>query len=71
MTVATPLLTKKLWWFVLVWLSHKHLSLPYWGIFLQYEDHSNLAAAAAMKDSYWVYVYVGTAPQVTAGTYTV
>jgi len=48
MTVATPLLTKKLWWFVLVWLWHKHLSLSYWGIFLQYEDHSHLAAAGAM-----------------------
>jgi len=46
MTVATPLL--KLWWFVLVWLWHKHLSLSYWGIFLQYEDHSHLAAAGAM-----------------------
>ena len=45
---------KTLWWFILVWLWHKHLSLSYWGIFPQYEDQSHPAAADAMKDNYWV-----------------
>ena len=53
MTVATPLLTKKLWWFVLVWLWHKHLSLLYWSIFPQYEDRSHPVAADAIKDNYY------------------
>ena len=71
MTVATPLLTKKLWWFVLVWLWHKHLSLSYWGVLSQYKDYSHLAAADDMKDNCWVDVYVGATLQATAGIYTI
>ena len=65
MTVATPLLTKKLWWFVLVWLWHKHLSLSHWGIFPQYEDHNHHAAADAMKDNYNQYLQL---PSIHQGT---
>jgi hypothetical protein len=72
MTVATLLLAKTLWWFVLAWIWHKHLSLSYWGISPQYEDHSLLAAADTVKDNYWVYyVYVGATPQATAVIYTI
>jgi len=44
---------------VRLWHKYKHLSLSYWGIFPQYEDHSLLAAGDAVNDNYWVYVYVG------------
>ena len=63
MTVATPLL--KLWWFVLVWLWHKHLSQSHWGIFPQYEDHNHHAAADAMKDNYYQYLQL---PSIHQGT---
>ena len=38
---------------MVIWLWHKHLSLSYWGIFLQYEDHSHLTTTDAMKDNYY------------------
>ena len=38
---------------MLVWLWNKHLSLLYWNIFPQYEDHSHPVAADAMKDNYY------------------
>jgi len=62
MTMTTLLLAKSS---VVVWLWHKHLSLSYWGIFPQYEDHSHLAAADAMKDNYYQHLQL---PSIHQGT---